>query len=781
MKTMQKFKQMKLTSQLLLLILSALTVMALVLIIYTGIQFTKSENVAKRTLASSASASVIEKIDRNLYERFSDVQAFAYNEFAIKKLAETSINETINFQGLPTDSPAAKSTSDFMSDNELQNFINTMTAYYAVYDLMLICDLEGNIKAVNTIDKKGISINTEFLLSRNVAQEEWFTACTSSNGIENGAWYSDFTVNQDVAAIYQSNGWGVGFATLIKDKMGRTLGVWYNFTNWESVTAGIRKEEEAKIQQSNKGAYVFITNQNGKVIDAEESTMILNTKINQEKFEAAKEMFTVEGIAVSSKNHQFAWAKSVGSSNYKGKGWKVITVIPSSKVTFQTFFSKNLVGLLIFVGIILALYAWIGFRFSKRVANRINAINQVIKKLSLGELNKTDIDGQDEVGQIGHSVNSLTSGLKRTVEFAEKIGKGTFDTEYKLLSDKDTLGHALLDMRNNLVQFSEEDKKRNWATEGIAQFAEILRTHESAEELCNKIISNLVKYLKANQGYMFLVSKDGNETEYLKLEACYAYSKKRHLQKRIEWGEGITGAAWQEGNTIYLTEVPENYVAITSGIGEALPRSILIVPLKVNDEIHGIIEIASFKILESYQIAFVEKLAESIASSISFVKISERTRHLLEESQQQEEELRAQEEEMRQNMEELKATQEEMQRSTILMKGVLNAIDQSYLYIEFETDGTIIHANANFLQGMGYTMAELKGQHHRIFVGTEHAESKVYQQFLENMRNGVSFSGKVTRYTKAGTKVFLQAVYSPVYDNYNTILKVIKIATIVTE
>lgn len=778
---MQKFKQMKLTNQLLLLILSALTVMALVLVIYSGSQFTRSENIAKHTLAAYTSASVIEKIDRHLYERFSDVQAFAYNDFAIKKLAETSISETINFQVTPTDSPAVTSASGFMSDNELQNYVNTMTAYYAVYDLILICDLEGNIKAVNTIDKKGTSINTEFLLDQNIAKEEWFTACTSSNGFENGVWYSDFTVNQDVATIYQSNGWGVGFAAPIKDKMGRTLGVWYNFTNWESVTAGIRKEEEAKIRQSNKDAYIFITNRMGEVIDAEENTMILHTTINQERFEATKETFKAEGITISAKDYQYAWAKSVGSTNYKGKGWKVITVIPSSKVTFQTFFSKNLVGLLIFAGIILVLSAWIGFRFSKKVADRINAINQVIKKLSLGELNKTDINGQDEIGQIGNSVNSLTSGLKRTVEFAEKIGKGTFDTEYKLLSDKDTLGHALLDMRNNLVQFSEEDKKRNWATEGIAQFAEILRAHESSEELCNKIISNLVKYLKANQGYMFLVSKDSGETEYLKLEACYAYNKKRHLQKRIEWGEGITGAAWQEGHTVYLTEVPENYVAITSGIGEALPRSILIVPLKVNDEIHGVIELASFQGLESYQIAFVEKLAESIASSISFVKINERTRHLLEDSQQQEEELRAQEEEMRQNMEELKATQEEMQRSTVLMKGVLNAIDQSYLYIEFETDGTILHANANFLQGMGYTMAELKGQHHRIFVGAAHAESKEYQQFLENMRTGISFSGKVIRYTKAGTKVFLQAVYSPVYDNYNTILKVIKIATIVSE
>ena len=111
-----------------------------------------------------------------------------------------------------------------------------------------------------------------------------------------------------------------------------------------------------------------------------------------------------------------------------------------------------------------------------------------------------------------------------------------------------------------------------------------------------------------------------------------------------------------------MKRVPQNYVLITSGLGEASPAEVLIVPLKVNDCIEGIIELASFNEFADHEIAFVERLAENIASSISSVKINARTKQLLEASQQQAEELRSQEEEMRQNMEELAATQEEMGR-----------------------------------------------------------------------------------------------------------------------
>ena len=121
-----------------------------------------------------------------------------------------------------------------------------------------------------------------------------------------------------------------------------------------------------------------------------------------------------------------------------------------------------------------------------------------------------------------------------------------------------------------------------------------------------------------------------------------------------------------------MLEVPENYVTITSGLGGASPSALLLVPLKNNDKIFGVLELATFSKYEAHEIELVEKLTESIASTISAVRVSESTRILLERTQQQAEEMRAQEEEMRQNMEELEATQEEMRRKE---KHIQNMLD----------------------------------------------------------------------------------------------------------
>ncbi len=131
---------------------------------------------------------------------------------------------------------------------------------------------------------------------------------------------------------------------------------------------------------------------------------------------------------------------------------------------------------------------------------------------------------------------------------------------------------------------------------------------------------------------------------------------------RIEKGEGLIGQAWQEGGTISLTEVPEDFVKITSGLGYSNPKNILILPLKNSDEVLGILEIASFKKFEPQEIEFFQKVSESMGSTLASVKINERTKKLLEQTQQQAEAMRSQEEEMRQNLEEMQSTQEGFQR-----------------------------------------------------------------------------------------------------------------------
>ncbi|AYB32066.1 GAF domain-containing protein [Chryseolinea soli] len=294
----------------------------------------------------------------------------------------------------------------------------------------------------------------------------------------------------------------------------------------------------------------------------------------------------------------------------------------------------------------------------KVTINPLLKVSDYLSEVALGKQPAHMEEPKNEMGIIIGSINRLVTHLKASANFASQVGAGKYDNQLIPASGDDTLGNALLIMQERLQEVESDGKKRNWVAEGIAKFATLLRDHTiDKRALGIELVSFLVRYLKANQGGLFILRGD-SENRYLELEACYAYERKKFIQKTIHLGEGLVGQAVLEAGTIYLTKVPEDYVQITSGLGEAPPSSILIVPLKLNEQVYGAIEIASFNPFALHEIAFLEKLAESAASAIAASQLHEQTQKLLMESQQKAEELRAQEEEMRQNMEELQATQE---------------------------------------------------------------------------------------------------------------------------
>jgi len=326
--------------------------------------------------------------------------------------------------------------------------------------------------------------------------------------------------------------------------------------------------------------------------------------------------------------------------------------------------------------LVIGIYA--SFFSSSAITRPIAGLSDLITMLSKGKFVSVTLKkGSDEIGRMAEAIENMLLGLKAKAEFADNIGKGNYDSNFQLLSDEDAMGGALIQMRDNLKRAADEDRKRSWSTEGLARFADILRSRTNdLTELSDNIISNLVKYMGANQGALFLVNDENQQDVFIELVACYAYDRKKVLNKRIQIGEGVTGQCIQERDTIYMSDIPGNYLKITSGLGESLPRHLLVVPLRLDEQIFGAVELASFAAIEPHHIEFVEKLGESIASTISSVKVNSRTRKLLEETQFQAEQMRAQEEEMRQNMEELSATQEEMHRAQRRSEEMLREMKQ---------------------------------------------------------------------------------------------------------
>lgn len=290
---------------------------------------------------------------------------------------------------------------------------------------------------------------------------------------------------------------------------------------------------------------------------------------------------------------------------------------------------------------------------------------------------------------------------------------------------------------NELETARAEDEKRNWINNGIAEIGQILRAESDYEKLYDQLISKLAHYLKANQGGLFLYNPNEN---CLELTAMYAYDRKKFLNKKIDIGEGLIGQAFIEKDIIYLTQVPESYVQITSGLGEATPTSLLVAPMLANEKVEAVMELAFFHELEPHELDFIRKLGEEIAVVISSNRLNLSTKELLQQSQQQAEEMKAQEEEMRQNMEELEATQEEMSRAQHELRrkqanldALINNTEDSIITIDREYKAIIINQKIldryhgsqyenigegfNVLETLGDVRDEWKAYYDRAFAG----------------------------------------------------------------
>ncbi len=218
------------------------------------------------------------------------------------------------------------------------------------------------------------------------------------------------------------------------------------------------------------------------------------------------------------------------------------------------------------------------------------------------------------------------------------------------------------ELQKHLAEMKEaqkQEERQNWVTQGIGMVNDLLR--KAGDDIYDVLLKNIVRYIGANQGGMFLLKEEGDR-RILEMVACYAYERHKVFSKTIEIGQGLVGQCVLEKEPVLLKEVPQDFVHITSGLGEATPTFVAIIPLMHDDDVAGVMEFGFFHELEPYRVEFLMKLGENIASFVISNTLNTKTKELLGQSQEQAEELRAQEEEMRQNMEEMQATQEELER-----------------------------------------------------------------------------------------------------------------------
>jgi PAS domain S-box-containing protein len=474
---------------------------------------------------------------------------------------------------------------------------------------------------------------------------------------------------------------------------------------------------------------------------------------------------------------------------------------------------------------------WIGLL--RGIVEPIEALQTYTVALSQGDTSQNlEITQAGDLGIIGEALLQVADGLKQARVFVQSIGEGNYEVEFatnEYETTNDSLFSTLTGMREQLKQIDLEEGKRNWLTKGMAEFAEVLRSDDTTlKELGSDIIKALVDYLHAGQGGLFILNNENPKNQFLELVACYAYNEVQFTQKRIilqeNFGEGLVGQAFLEKSLIWLNNLPETYLQIVSGLGNAPAKSVLIVPLELNNKVEGIIELASFRDFEEHEVELVKRLAENITSAILTIKSNDNTVRLLRESQELTRQIQAREEEIKRNYEELKATQElveknnalieaqkkeiekalaeqeqknkllseqeemmranleELTKTQVELNGQLNAINTSSICkIEFNLDGTITTANKAYCQLMGYSPQELKKMHHSSLLPMFEIDSEEVENLWKRLRAGKVQAGEFKRVNRSKEDVWLNAVYSPVLDNTGKPYKVIKLAFDITE
>jgi signal transduction histidine kinase/CheY-like chemotaxis protein/HAMP domain-containing protein len=276
---------------------------------------------------------------------------------------------------------------------------------------------------------------------------------------------------------------------------------------------------------------------------------------------------------------------------------------------------------------------------------------------------------KDLVDNVNQLANNLTIQVRAIADVATAVTRGnltrTITVEAK--GEVDELKNNINRMIGNLKETTERNEEQDWLKTNLAKFSRMMQGQKDLETVSRLIMSQLTPLVGAHYGAFFVLDSEG-QTPVLQLLASYAFKERKHLGNRFRLGEGLVGQAALEKLPILLTQVPEDYVQISSGLGAAAPRNIIVLPILFEGDVKAVIELASFQPFSQIHQLFLHQLAESVGVVLNMIAANMRTEELLEQSQALAGELRAQSEELKRQQEELRRSNAELETQAQTLK-----------------------------------------------------------------------------------------------------------------
>ena len=258
--------------------------------------------------------------------------------------------------------------------------------------------------------------------------------------------------------------------------------------------------------------------------------------------------------------------------------------------------------------------------------------------------------------------NSLTMQVRNIADVATSVTKGdlTRQITVEAQGELDELKSNINQMIGNLRETTERNQEQDWLKTNLAKFSRMMQGQKDLESVSRLIMSELTPLVSAHHGAFFIADAE-TAAPTLRLIASYAYRARKHVANRFMSGEGLVGQAALEKQPILLQNVPDDYIQITSGLGEAPPRNIIVLPILFEGDVKAVIELASFLPFSDIHQTFLDQLTESIGVVLNMIQANMRTEELLEQSQNLTQELQSQSEELRKQQDELKKSNSELE------------------------------------------------------------------------------------------------------------------------
>ena len=286
----------------------------------------------------------------------------------------------------------------------------------------------------------------------------------------------------------------------------------------------------------------------------------------------------------------------------------------------------------------------------------------------------------DNVNQLA---GNLTAQVRAISEVASAVTKGdlTRSIQIEAAGEVAALSDTINQMIGNLRETTRKNTEQDWLKTNLARFSSMMQGQKDLDTVSRLIMSELTPLVSAHHGAFFLMGEDGG-SPMLKLTATYAYRERKGLPNRFWLGEGLVGQCALEKKSILLTRVPTDYIQISSGLGEAAPLNIIVLPILFEGNVRAVIELASFNTFSEIHQIFLDQLSESIGVVLNVMIANMRTEQLLEQSQKLTQELQNQSSELTDRQQALKLTNSALERQAIELEEKARLLAEQNVKVE---------------------------------------------------------------------------------------------------